>query len=124
MPNRLTQLLMLAIALCATGASVVAFSDLGSTAPASAATTAEAPVLLPTVVVRPQAEIPVLGEITVSPSHAERVAAGLDATDEDNDALDLVTERMRASSRALLPSGGLDMPYYSFGKTLHRVNKE
>lgn len=126
MPNRLIQLLVLTAALLGTGATVVAVSNLGAAASSSYANapmTSEAPVTLPTVIVRPEAEIPVLGEITVSPSHAERVAAGLDVTDAE-DALDVVTQRVRSSSRALLPSAGFGMPYYSFGKPLQRVNKE
>ncbi|MBO9662439.1 hypothetical protein [Dokdonella sp.] len=128
MSNRLIQLLVLAAALFGTGATVVAITGLGgaSSNPVAAATPTTAPetmIVLPAVVVRPEAEIPVLGEITVSPSHAERVAAGLEVPASD-DALDRVAERVRSSSRALLPGGGFAMPYYSFGKPLQHANKE
>lgn len=125
MSNRLIQLLVLAAALFGTGATVVAVTGLGGAAstPVIAAATAETMIVLPAVVVRPEAEIPVLGEITVSPSHAERVAAGLEVPAGD-DALDRVAERVRSSSRALLPGGGFAMPYYSFGKPLQHANKE
>lgn len=125
MPNRSIQLLVLATALFGTAATVMVVSGLttGATTQPDARTALEAPVLLPTVVVRPEAEIPTLGEITVSPSRAERIAAGLEVAD-DEDALDAVAERVRASSRALLPGSGFGMPYYSFGKPLQRVNKE
>lgn len=125
MPNRPIQLLALAIALFGTAATVavVSATDAGPSTRADAWSMLEAPVLLPTVVVRPEAEIPTLGEITVSPSRSERIAAGLeDAGGED--ALDVVAERVRASSQALLPGSGFGMPYYSFGKPLQRVNKE
>jgi hypothetical protein len=124
MPNRSIQLLALATALFGTVATVLVVSGLDARAARpDARTVLEAPVLLPTVVVRPEAEIPTLTEITVSPSRAERIAAGLEVTD-DEDALETVAERVRASSRALLPGSGFGMPYYSFGKPLQRVNKE
>lgn len=123
MPNRLIQLLVLAAALVGTGATVVAVSGLGAGSNPADTVALDAPVLLPTVVVRPEPQIPVLGEITVSPSRAERAAAGLEVAD-DGDALDAVAQRVRTSSRVLLPSGGFGMPYYSFGKPLQRANKE
>lgn len=125
MPNRPIQLLALAVVLFGTAAAVTVVAGLkaGSSARPEARSMLEEPVLLPTVVVRPEAEIPTLGEITVRPSRSERIAAGLE-TAETEDALDVVAERVRASSQALLPGSGFGMPYYSFGKPLQRVNKE
>lgn len=122
MPARLIQLLVLAVALIGTGAFVVAVSGIHPAAApqTSASATAEAVPVLPVVVVRPQREIPTLTAITVSPTRAERVAAGIEVADASTPE----TAAIATQAAVLLPSGGFDMPYYSFGKTLHRMNKE
>lgn len=126
MPNRSIQLLALATALFGTVATVTVVAGLDARTaaqPTLGATTLDAPVLLPTVVVRPEADIPTLSEITVSPTRAERIAAGLPVADDEG-TLDAVAERVRVSSRTLLPGSGFGMPYYSFGKPMQRANKE
>jgi len=122
MPNRLIPLLALAAALYGTGAIIVSLSSLtGSRDGVAAAAPADEPEalpVLPAVVVRPEPEIPVLAMVTVRP---DRNSTANEATPA---AAPLGALAVRASSTALLPSGGFDMPYYSFGRTLHRVNKE
>ena len=121
MPARLIQLLVLAVALIGTGAFVVAVSGIHPAVPqTSASATTEAIPVLPVVVVRPQREIPTLTAITVSPTRAERVAAGIEVAEASTPE----TAAIATQAAVLLPSGGFDMPYYSFGKTLHRMNKE
>jgi len=122
MPNRLIPLLALAAALYGTGAIIVSLSSL--TGHRDAAVTAapaagqEALPVLPAVIVRPEPEIPVLAMVTVRPDRSSA------ASDEAPAAAPLGALAVHASSSALLPSGGFDMPYYSFGRTLHRVSKE
>ena len=127
MPNRSIQLLALATALFGTVATVTVVAGLDARTvaqpPVESSMTLDAPILLPAVVVRPEADIPTLSEITVSPTRAERVAAGLTVADDEG-ALDAVAERVRVSSRSLLPGSGFGMPYYSFGKPMQRANKE
>lgn len=122
MPNRLIPLLALAAALYGTGAIIVSLSSLASNrdtvAAVAPAAEPEALPVLPTVVVRPEPEIPVLAMVTVRPDRSNA------ASDDAPAAAPLGALAVRASSSALLPSGGFDMPYYSFGRTLHRVNKE
>jgi hypothetical protein len=120
MPARLIQLLAFAAALYGTGAMIVMLSHFDGNGAARVATTAAATVesipTLPTVIVRPEPEIPVLAAITVVPDRNELAAAGV-----RSHSLGVLAAH---ASAALAPSGGFDMPYYSFGRTLNRVNKE
>lgn len=123
MPNRLIPLLALAAALYVTGAVIVSLSALtgASALPTAAALTPAAqdtPTLLPAVIVRPELEIPVLAMVTVRPDRS------VSSSSVAPKAVPMGVLAARASSAAVLPSGGFDMPYYSFGRTLRRVNKE
>jgi hypothetical protein len=84
----------------------------------SAATPADAIPTLPTIRVSASAPIPVLPEITVRASVAERIAA---AAPTDDAAIVIADIRGGGAS---LPHVHLDMPYYSFGKVLPRISKE
>ena len=130
MTDRLLQRLLLATAISGTTALVVALSSAGSsvvprTGPSVATATtpvaiAHEPIMLPTVVVRPEAVVPTLATVTVRASIADRVAADLAA----EDAAGLLTSAGGGLALYPLPSAAFDMPYYSFGRTLRRVNKE
>ncbi|GEM_PF-1231593 len=127
MSNRPTRILALAAALSTTTLAVAALTGFGSAAPsrshAAPAEDARA-VLLPTVVVRPEPQIPLLGEVTVRPSRAERIAAGLTVDAQEEGLLDRATGSSSGSHALLRGGGGLAMPYYSFGKPLPRANEE
>ena len=122
MPTRLIPLLALATALYGTGAIIVSLSPLtganSSAAVAAPAAAPEALPVLPIVIVHPEPEIPVLAMVTVRP---ERVGA---TTTQSSNAIPVGALAVRAASTAVLPSGGFDMPYYSFGRTLRHANKE
>ena len=69
-----------------------------------------APVVLPTISVRPT---------------AADIAAALEGEDDPGTAAFIETADMETlGSGSALPRLHLDMPYYSFGKTLPRVSKE
>jgi hypothetical protein len=70
-----------------------------------------APVLLPTITVRPS---------------AAEIAAAMKGEDTDNDQLTFIntSQSQTLYDAVSLPSLRLDMPYYSFGKVLPRVSKE
>lgn len=126
MSNRLFQVLLLATAVAGTGVTVAALSHgsvsvthrLGA-APNAAPSIHEAATLLPTIVVRPEAEIPTLGLITVRPDKNERRVA-----DADESPLRIDAGAIGAYAAGSLSSTAFDMPYYSFGKTMRRANKE
>lgn len=84
-------------------------------APAAAKTTVAPPsiVTLPTISVRPSAE-----EI----AEAMRV----DTPENDFDAVKFASGGMLPvnNRQTALPGFGVTMPYYSFGKVLHRVSKD
>ena len=113
MPKRLISLLALAVALCASGAAVVLLTPAAQAPAAASAVPASAPVELPTVVVRPEPEIPTLAQVTVRPDDAIFDAGA--------------PVRVRAAARvraSTVGTGGFDMPYYSFGKSLRHSSKE
>ena len=123
MPTRLIQLLLLAAALYASGAAVVALSTGNANHARTSAQAVTAPAfplesastLLPTVVVRPDPEVPTLATVTVRPDRA-----GLSGEN-------FVAVPVPATRKAAVVSfagGGFDMPYYSFGRTLRHVSKE
>jgi hypothetical protein len=121
MPSRLIPLLALAVALYATGAIIVSLSPLADASRSAAVAPAAAPAalpVLPTVVVHPEPEVPVLALVTVRPERAGAIGA------EASKPVPVAALAVRAASVAVLPSGGFDMPYYSFGRTARRVNKE
>lgn len=117
MTNRWIHALAFPTALAVTGLIFAVLSH-GSADHRAAAAAAEAIPVLPVVVVRPEPEIPVLASLTVRPTRAELEAAGIEPDDED------LATTGHAGATALLPGSGFDMPYYSFGKTQHRVSKE
>jgi len=129
MSNRLLQFLLLATAVAGTGITVAALSH-GSIGVAHRRVAASTPMpsnretatLLPTVVVRPDAEIPTLGLVTVRPDRTERTRA-IHAGAEDS-ALRIDAGAIGSYAAGSLSSTAFDMPYYSFGKTLRRANKE
>ena len=126
LPRRRAYQLLLAVALIGTGVSIASLSrgvadanarPIAAAAPAISGSES-AIVVLPTIVVRPEPDIPTLATVTV------RVGDG-GATSE------------RASTRALLPvhavtsfasagsaGSGFGMPYYSFGKPLRHGTEE
>ena len=84
--------------------------------PTTASVAARAPLGQPAVVVLPM--------IKVRPTAAD-IAAALES--DDGEAVAEFIEAAQAQqfgSRTSLPGLHLDMPYYSFGKTLPRVSKE
>jgi hypothetical protein len=69
-----------------------------------------APVVLPTISVRPT---------------AADIASALESEDDEAAAAFIEASQVQSlGSRASLPGLHLDMPYYSFGKALPRVSKE
>ena len=126
MTDRLFQSLLLATALSGTVALVLALSSakVGADAPtvahpvADAAMVTQQPLLLPTVVVRPDtAPIPMLATVTV---RASLPAAHGHAPEE----YPFLGSVVATPVSYPMPSAAFDMPYYSFGRTLRRVNKE
>ncbi len=127
MPNRLFPFLLLATTIAATGALVVALSPSRPLAGQAAATAAlsgtadaapahaAAPILLPTIVVRPEAPIPTLATVTV---RADKPRSTTRVTDDPS------AELAGSPGLSLLPSAAFDMPYYSFGRSMRRANKE
>ena len=132
MRNRLARTLGLAVALVTTGAAVFAFSHgVSVTRPHATAQVAPAAprphdsttaTLLPVVVVRTQLPIPTLPTVTVRLSRAEAIA--YDAPRAGDYSLGAVARGGSAAALGATPSGGFDMPYYSFGKSLRHANKE
>ncbi|NCT68053.1 MAG: hypothetical protein GXC76_10485 [Rhodanobacteraceae bacterium] len=127
MTNRTNKLLLLAVAIYATGAIVVSLSNAtigraplatSEPTPAPAATPDANAVLLPTVVVRPEPAMPTLAAVTVTASRADFLP-GADAAPADTTGLGPVGDVYAA-----VPAAGttLDMPYYSFGKSLRRAS--
>jgi hypothetical protein len=128
-PNRLIHLMLLAAALSTGGAAIVALSN-GALRPQSVAIHSAAPAnvvmtttLLPTVVVRPEAEVPTLATVTVRPSRADWASATAEQDEAPLGNLVAVARRTRAVSVGI-GGAGFDMPYYSFGRTLRHASKE
>lgn len=131
LPPRVNRLLLLAIALLGTGATIVAVSP-RTTARANARVSTPvvaplakidaAPTLLPTVIVTPDREMTTLATITVRPDRATPAAAPAAADDfaldANSDAQDLRASASPASG------GGFAMPYYSFSRSPRHANKE
>jgi hypothetical protein len=128
MQTRLVPILLLAAMLYALGASVASVS---STVPASAKPQAAAiPLMaipvLPTVVVRPEAVAAregmpaMLPTVLVRPTADEIAAARI--VDTAPGAGTVVALQSMGGGSA--QRSGLDMPYYSFGKSSYRLRKE
>lgn len=141
--NRAARAVLLAVAIAATGAGVFALShgavaasraeaatpDAGALAYGAAITVlptvivqadADMPVLLPTVVVHADAAIPTLPTVTVRASRIERAGS----EDGAEPVLVAVEQDSHTLATGVSAGAGYDMPYYSFGKTLRRLNKE
>jgi hypothetical protein len=130
-PTRLIRLFLLAASLSFTGAAVVAFFGTGmnplTTTAIAVADRPVAPIeltttLLPTVRVHPEAEMPTLATVTVRPNRTDLAdVSATSTTVASTVSAPLLARRPKA---VLMSSGGFDMPYYSFGKTLRHVSKE
>jgi hypothetical protein len=111
----LTRTLLLALSVAATGATLMAVLS-GSPAPAHAGMVAaplapaneEAIVTLPTVRVVPEVEPTLLATVTVRPDEVVDAGAAVDFT--------AVVDYTAGPA-----GGGTGMPYYSFGKSMHRA---
>lgn len=123
MSNRLVHIALLAVAVSATGSTLAALSHgLPARHAATDAAAALQVILLPTVVVHPEPSIPTLGTITVLPDRSDRVSSS--AGHADDYSLGEAIRDAGTSAVGSLPSASLDMPYYSFGRTLRRAAKE
>jgi hypothetical protein len=122
LPRRGVHLLALAFALVLTG-TTIAFLSHGLTTdapPAASAEPEDAPVLLPTVVVHAEPEIPTLATITVRAGDANPVAARTSAPATRFLPVHAVTSFASAGSAG----AGFGMPYYSFGKPLRHGTED
>jgi hypothetical protein len=137
MTTRMVPVLLLTAMLYALGAGVANLPYGSATAAASASANAtpaaldvESIPVLPTVTVRPDADaltalVPaavLLPTVSVRPGAAEIAAAKAIETREIGAGAIVVA--MRAMGGGLAPRSGLDMPYYSFGKSVYRLRKE
>lgn len=118
----LTRTLLLALAVAATGATVAALMSgspepagtIGAALPAPAALAAaldDAVVTLPVVQVVPDVEPTMLATVTVRAP----------ASGSDDEHVDFVASLDYSAAPA---GGGTGMPYYSFGKSMHRAYRE
>jgi len=131
MSSRLVPVLLLSAMLYALGAGVASLPYQTSNAHAShGAVPGDADIpTLPTVTVRPDRDalsalMPTvtLPTVSVHPGPAEIAAArALDARALGTGAAVAV---VHALGGGMTPGSGLDMPYYSFGKSVYRLRKE
>jgi len=132
MSSRLVPVLLLSAMLYALGAGVASLPYQTSKTPAAASDAvpgdADIPTL-PTVTVRPDRDalaalMPtvLLPTVTVRPGAAEIAAAR--ALDARAVGTVVAVATVRALGGGMAPGSGLDMPYYSFGKTVYRLRKE
>ena len=132
MSTRLVPTLLLTAMLYALGAGMVSLARQPAAAPQLVVRTtpsnAEIP-LLPTVVVRPDEDalsalLPAttLPTVTVRPSADEIAAARV--LNERMVGTGAVVVALHTLGGGLVPRSGLDMPYYSFGKSVYRLRKE
>lgn len=119
LPRRAIPLLALALALGLTGTTITFLSHAFASDVAGAAAEA-APVLLPTVVVHPEPEIPTLATVTV------RVGDGSPGGGALLPAVPRFAPVHAVTSFASTGSAGtgFGMPYYSFGKPLRHGTEE
>jgi hypothetical protein len=134
MSTRLVPVLLLTAMLYALGAGIASLPR-HPAAPAklamgtTPASQTEIPVL-PTIVVRPGddalaallPEATLLPTVTVHPSADEITAAR--ALDSRAIGTGAVVVTLHALGGGMASRSGLDMPYYSFGKTVYRLRKE
>ena len=127
MSSRLVPVLLLSAMLYALGAGV---ASLPYQSPNAHATPQDGAIpTLPTVTVRPDRDalaalMPTvtLPTVSVHPGPAEIAAArALDARAVGTVA---VVAAVHALGGGMAPGSGLDMPYYSFGKSVYRLRKE
>ena len=124
MSKGLLQRLALASALFATGALLFAlagggpqrYSNVVAATPMAIANDAP-PTLLPTVVVRADAIIPTLPTVTVRAQRLDGERSNVVASASDH-ARATGTGGASSCSSSMARCAGLEMPYYSFGKTL------
>jgi len=114
MTSLLVRALMLAV--FATGVVTVAAFNRGETAPVA---------VTPALVARVANDTVELPTVSVRPTAAEIAdAMREDSTFAVAHAISTSHTRISRAASSTLPSLGLDMPYYSFGKALPRVSKE
>jgi len=128
LPRRGAYQLLLAVALVGSGIGIASFShgivEAGAHATAAQAAPGSAAilptVLLPTVVVRPEPEIPTLATVTVR--------SGDGGTPNERSTLRVVrllpVHAVTSFASAGSAGSGFGMPYYSFGKPLHHGTEE
>ncbi|HEU4663146.1 MAG TPA: hypothetical protein VFS55_03870 [Dokdonella sp.] len=117
LPRRGVRLLALAFALAVTGTTIAWLSHgLANDAPAAEA----APVLLPTVVVHAEPEIPTLATVTVRAGDAAPGGTARPLAVPRFAPVHAVTSFASAGSAG----AGFGMPYYSFGKPLRHGTEE
>jgi hypothetical protein len=136
MSSRLVPVLLMAAMLYALGAGISslpwhpakASKAHAATPPAAAAPASSDIPVLPTVVVRPDGALAALlptvslPTVSVRPSPAEMAAArAIDARALGTGA---VVVALHTLGGGMAPRSGLDMPYYSFGKSVYRLRKE
>ena len=127
MSSRLVPVLLLSAMLYALGAGV---ASLPYHAPDAAAASADAAIpTLPTITVRPDRDalaalMPTvtLPTVSVRPNAAEIAAAH--ALDARAIGAGAIVVAVHALGGGTAPGSGLDMPYYSFGKSVYRLRKE
>lgn len=139
--NRLAHAILLAVAIAATAAGVFVLSHGVQPKAAAMGDTATVPAnpaaipVLPTVFVEAQAMIPTLPTVIVQADaipmlptvvvRANRVEhSDLVAQNAESPALLAAEQDLHRLASGTNAGGGYDMPYYSFGKTLRRLNKE
>lgn len=129
MSSRLVPVLLLSAMLYALGAGVASLPYQSSKAHAAGVAGDGDIPTLPTVTVRPDEDalaalMPTvtLPTVTVHPNPAEIAAArALDARAVGTVA---AVVAVHALGGGMAPGSGLDMPYYSFGKSVYRLRKE
>ena len=132
MSSRLVPVLLMAAMLYALGAGISSLPWHPVKAPKAHAATPAAPSskeipVLPTVVVRPDGALAALlptvslPTVAVRPTPAELAAArALDSRALGAGAV----VALHTLGGGMAPRSGLDMPYYSFGKSVYRLRKE
>jgi hypothetical protein len=127
MSSRLIPVLLLSAMLYALGAGV---ASLPYQSPNAHAVAPDAAIpTLPTITVRPDRDalaalLPTvtLPTVSVHPGPAELAAAR--ALDARAIGTGVVVATVHALGGGMAPGSGLDMPYYSFGKSVYRLRKE
>ncbi len=132
MASRLVPVLLLSAMLYALGAGVASLPyqtpNAHAGSPGAVPGDADIPTL-PTVTVRPDRDalaalmpMVTLPTVSVHPGPAELAAAR--ALDAHALGTGVVIATVHALGGGMAPGSGLDMPYYSFGKSVYRLRKE